>query len=270
MKEYPLSYRPSRSQTIRVPTAFISVVFIKTNMSSNQNLNMEISQLKNTIQKETSELSLKEAMSRTAVMEENSLSVSIKKTETEIKQKETEIQRLKAEIQQFNNKASIAKRKFNGPSNEMAALKRSQVANDQKLKKLEAELVKLQTSLQKINTDISQLKNTIQKENSDMTQKEATSRASVTEENQLLTQVKTKETEIKQKEAEIQRLKSDNQQFNNKLSVAKNNFGLLSTAIAALKRSQMSNTQQLRKLEAEAQDALRRGTDVKGIKKISY
>ena len=109
-----------------------------------------------------------------------------------------------------------------------------------------------------LNLEIGQLKSTIQKETADLSQKESASRASVAETSRLLAQIKIKENEIKQKESEIQRIKMDVQQMNNKISISKNNFGLLSTSIATLKRSQMANAQQLRKLEVEMQDSLRR------------
>ena len=128
-----------------------------------------------------------------------------------------------------------------------------------------------------LTNDISQLKNTIQKETTDLAQKESISRNSVTEQNSLTMVIKTKENlikqkeldikqkenEIKQKEIEIQRAKTEIQQSNNKMTTAKRNFGTVSTDIASLKRNQIMHAQDLRKLEVEQQDALRRNSSNK-------
>ncbi len=108
-------------------------------MNNVQNLTQALDQLKREIQKENSDLSIKETAMKSAITEKQNLENSVKTKEVELKQKEVEIQKLKVEIQQAKNKLPETDRNIKKYTEEVRKIRLEQTQKNQELSNIQRE-----------------------------------------------------------------------------------------------------------------------------------
>ena len=108
-------------------------------MQTSQNLTRALDQLKREIQKETTDLLMRENELKQSGVEKQNLENEIRTKETELKQKEIEVQKLKSEIQQAKNKVPELDRQHRRLAEEVTKIRLDQNKKNQDLIKIQKE-----------------------------------------------------------------------------------------------------------------------------------